>query len=213
MVKWSWDASEWKASLKVLLGLLTIWPLIYMGLFFIGIFGLMILMPFERGGVRQAENIDLIELQQKIVNGELEELTVTPTEMLARDRLRNRTYTSRVTSDSTRAELLRQAREVDENGKPRVARIVEDTAQTEVSPFVPICLAAVFGAHLITMVLIMGLMPLYIILAIKSERVDQTMKIIWAVLICMLGLLAMPVYWYLYIWRKAPPTATVANLG
>jgi len=54
-----------------------------------------------------------------------------------------------------------------------------------------------------------GLMPLYIILAVKNEYIDQTMKIMWAVLICMVGIFAMPVYWYLYIWRNQPPAATL----
>ena len=55
----------------------------------------------------------------------------------------------------------------------------------------------------------MGLMPLYIILVVKSGRLDETMRIIWVVLICMLGFFAMPVFWYLYIWRE--PAASLAR--
>ena len=59
-----------------------------------------------------------------------------------------------------------------------------------------------FVLHLLTMLLMLALMPFYIILAVKNERLDQTMRIIWVVLLCTLGLLANPVYWFLYVWRK-----------
>jgi hypothetical protein len=55
------------------------------------------------------------------------------------------------------------------------------------------------------------LMPLYIILAIKNERLDQTMRIVWVVLACTVGMFADPVYWYLYVWRTPaaiPPPPT-----
>jgi len=62
-----------------------------------------------------------------------------------------------------------------------------------------------FGAHFLTIILMMGLMPLYVILAVKDERHDQTMRIIWVVLMCMVGMFAMPIYWFLYVWRERGP--------
>jgi hypothetical protein len=61
--------------------------------------------------------------------------------------------------------------------------------------------------------LIMGLMPLYIILAVKSDRLDQNTRIVWVVLLCMMGMFAMPIYWYLYIWSKprVSPSGGVAQ--
>jgi hypothetical protein len=64
-----------------------------------------------------------------------------------------------------------------------------------------------FAVHILTIFLIMGLTAVYIYLAIKSERLDQTMKIVWTVLFCMMSFLAMPVFWYLYVWRE-PKRAT-----
>ena len=55
------------------------------------------------------------------------------------------------------------------------------------------------------------LAALYVILAVKSDRLDQTTRIIWIVLLCMMGMLAMPVYWYLYIWRDAPPASVPSS--
>jgi uncharacterized membrane protein YqjE len=100
--------------------------------------------------------------------------------------------------------------ELNASGEPRVARIDEETSRRAPEAF-PSGFAVLFIAHAFTIFLAMGLMPLYIILAVKSARLDQTMRIIWVILICMLGMLAMPVYWYLYIWRDAPPSATMTS--
>jgi hypothetical protein len=55
-----------------------------------------------------------------------------------------------------------------------------------------------------------GLMPLYIILAVKNESLDQTMRIVWIVLFATMGVAVNPVYWYLYVWRQ-PPAASVTD--
>lgn len=204
-MNWDWDPHHWKRSTKLLLGIATVWPVVYMFLFFLIIVSLMFLLPFEenRSG-RNSENIDLIQLNRKIQNSELKQLTVKPREIVSIDRVGDREYHTEVNNESTRAEILREAREVDANGQPRVPRIEEETGQPAVSPAFPIGIVIFFGAHMITILLIMALMPLYIILAVKSDRIDQTMRIVWVVLICMVGMFAMPVYWYLCIWREPP---------
>jgi hypothetical protein len=63
--------------------------------------------------------------------------------------------------------------------------------------------------HMGTMLLGFVLMPLYILLAVKDESHDQTMKIVWIVLMATTGILVMPVYWYLYVWRKSPSETAV----
>ncbi|MGH9873619.1 MAG: hypothetical protein ACRD9S_14315 [Pyrinomonadaceae bacterium] len=205
-MNWNWDTNRWRRSWKVLLGLATVWPAIYMVLFLVTVFSFVLLIPFEdhRGSSRKTEDIDLIQLERKIDNGEIGELRVTAREIIAVDRVRGVEYYTSLTNGSTREEILKGAREVDSNGQPRVAKIDEDTSQPP-SGFLPIGFAALFVAHFITILLILGLMPLYIVLVVKSDRLDQTMRIIWVVLICMLGMFAMPVYWYLYVWRNAPP--------
>ena len=203
-MNWNWDPGNWKKSTKVLLGLVTVWPIIYMGLFFIGILSAFLLIPFadDRSG-RNSETIDLIQLERKIVNSEIKELTLRPYEIVAKDSVGNREYRTEVSNESSRAEILRQAREIGANGQPRVARIEEEPARPP-SPVFPIGVVMLFGAHFLTIVLIMLLMPLYIILAVKNDRLDQTTRIVWVVLTCTVGMFADPVYWYLYIWRAAP---------
>lgn len=197
-------SNHWKRSSKILLALATIWPIIYMALFMISIFSIMLLMPFAQDrSTGNCGDLDLIQLTHKIQNSELKQLTIRRDEIVAKDRAGNCEYRTFVSSESTRAEILREARELDANGQARVAKVEEETSQS-VSPMVPIGFVALFAAHMLTILLIMGLMPLYIILAVKSDRLDQTTRIIWVVLLCMLGMLAMPVYWYLYVWSEPP---------
>jgi hypothetical protein len=210
-LNWSWEPSQWKRRTKVLLGLATIWPVIYMGLFFIVVFGLMffsVLLSENRPG-QSSENIDLIQLDRKIKNSELKQLTMKPSEIVALDRVSEREYHTWVTNESTRAEILKEARQLNANGQPRVPRVEEETGKPSVSPLFPIGIVVLFCAHMFTILLSIALLPLYIILAVKSSALDQTMRIVWIILICMMGMFAMPVYWYLYIWRGAPPTTAV----
>ena len=211
-MNWNWEPSRWKRSTKVLLGLATVWPPVYMLLFVLTIFSFMMLVPFAERSNQRFEDIDLIQLDRKIMNGELKQLTIKPSEIIAFDRT-DREYHVWVSNKSTREEILREARELDSRGRQRVDKIDEESAGASVSPLFPIGIVVLFCAHMITILLTMGLMPLYIILTVKSERHDQTARIIWVVLICMLGMFAMPIYWYLYVWRDAPPPATVTGPG
>ena len=47
----------------------------------------------------------------------------------------------------------------------------------------------------------MGLMAFNIVRVFKTP-LEEAMKIMWTVLICTVGIFAMPVFWYLYIWRE-----------
>jgi hypothetical protein len=132
------------------------------------------------------------------------QLTVRPNEIVATAREGNCEFDISVSNQSTREQILNDAREI-VNGHPRVEIVEEETSRQRVSPVFPISIVILFSAHIVTIFLIMGLIPLYIILAVKSDRFDQSTRIIWVLLMCMLGMFAMPVYWYLYIWRAAPP--------
>ena len=170
-----------------------------------------IFLPFaENRSGRRCGDIDLLQLDQKIKDGEIEQLTVRPSNIVARDRAENCEFEIFVSNRSTREQILNDARKI-VNDHPRVEITKEETSQRTVPPLFPIGIIILFSAHIVTMFLIMGLMPGYIILAVKSDLLDQTTRIIWVVLICMLGMFAMPVYWYLYIWRAAPTsTGTTA---
>ena len=64
-----------KRSTKILLGVATIWPVAYMLLFFLTIFSVLIFWSLsqERSN-RNSQNIDLVELEQKIENDRAYEL-------------------------------------------------------------------------------------------------------------------------------------------
>ena len=63
-----------------------------------------------------------------------------------------------------------------------------------------------FGLHLFTMMWMMALTVIYIVNIFRNERVTQDKKALWAVVIFLGNMIAMPIYWYLYIWKEpAPP--------
>ena len=199
---WNWNPVQWKRSTKLLLGIATIWPIIYMGLFFVLIFGGIFLgAMFSEPARGNTTSLDLIQLERKIQAGEISELRIGSSEIQAVDRT-GRAFRTDVNNESTREEIIRQARELDANGNARVAKIDENNSQPPVSPVLPVGVIGLFALHIMTMFLMFGLMPVYIILPLKNDRLDQSMRIVWVVLACTFGLLANPVYWYLYVWRR-----------
>jgi len=201
-VHWKWEPKDWKRSTKLVLGLVTIWPVIYMVLFMVGIFSFMLLMPLarDRSG-HDCGTLDLLQLIQKIQNNEVKELIVSRDEIVAKERIGTCEYRTWVTNPQSRDEVLREAKVITENGA-RVPKIDENSAEPRISAVFPIGIVALFAAHMLTILITIGLMPLYIVLVVKNEGLDQTNRIVWVILICMLGMFASPVYWYLYIWRS-----------
>ena len=65
----------------------------------------------------------------------------------------------------------------------------------------PILWALIVPLHLLTMLWIMALIAIYMVNVFRNDRVNKDMKVLWAVVIFMGGIVAMPGYWYLYIWR------------
>ncbi len=58
--------------------------------------------------------------------------------------------------------------------------------------------------HFLTIFLIIGLQIFYIVNVFKNERVSQDMRVVWILALFFGGLFAMPIYWYLNIWRELP---------
>jgi hypothetical protein len=204
-VRWNWDASQWKRSTKILLGVATIWPLIYMFLFMGSIFSMFLFLPFAANrSEASCGRLDVLQIDRKIRDGQIKELIVRSEEIIAKDRIGTCSYQVTVIDSTTRQEILNDAREV-VNGHQRVEKIDEESSQPTDAPlFVPIGFGVLMVAHLSTMLLMMGLLPLYIILAVKNDGLDQTMRIVWVVLACTVGMFANPVYWYLNVWRTPP---------
>jgi hypothetical protein len=59
-----------------------------------------------------------------------------------------------------------------------------------------------FRLHLLVMLLIVALMAFYIFHLFRTDRVPSDKKALWAVVLFLGNLLAMPVYWYLYMWPR-----------
>lgn len=202
-MKQRWDASQWKKSTKLLLGLATAWPYIYLIFLVAGVlYATVFLDPSRRAGY--CGGIDINQLERKIWNSELKELVVRPTEIVARNRTGPCEYRVAVSNEHSRREILRKARQLDANGVPLVPNISEEG----VSPLAMAGFIAVIVIHMLTIVVVLALIAIYVVLAVTNREFDQTKKIIWIVGLCMLTTITMPVYWYMYVWRK--PTAASA---
>lgn len=61
----------------------------------------------------------------------------------------------------------------------------------------------IFRLQLIFMALWFALLAFYIVHVFRTGRVPADKKALWAVVLFLGNFLAMPVYWYLYMWPKA----------
>ncbi len=64
----------------------------------------------------------------------------------------------------------------------------------------------IFVLHFLTIVWAWGLIVFYIVYVFKSDRVPKEKKALWAAVLFLGNMFAMPVFWYLHIWR-APKDA------
>jgi hypothetical protein len=62
----------------------------------------------------------------------------------------------------------------------------------------------IFPVHILTIFWIFALTAIYVVNIFKNDRVSKETKALWAVVIFLGNMLAMPVYWYLFIWREPP---------
>lgn len=61
----------------------------------------------------------------------------------------------------------------------------------------------IVGMHIAVMLLSLGLVCFYIVYLFKTPRVANDKKALWAVVLFMGGFIAMPIFWYLYIWPES----------
>jgi cell division protease FtsH len=78
------------------------------------------------------QNVDLVKLDQMIQAGELKQLTVKQTETVAID-VHNQEYRVALSNEPAKNDLLKSAREI-VNGKPRVAKVEEESSGSYVWP-------------------------------------------------------------------------------
>ncbi|MFC2046158.1 hypothetical protein ACFLTC_01380 [Chloroflexota bacterium] len=79
------------------------------------------------------------------------------------------------------------------------------TAPEESIPFFPVAFLAIIPLHCLTMVLQIGLMGFYLAHIIKNTAASETLRIILGIGVFLMPFVAMPVYYYLYIWSDEPP--------
>ena len=210
-MKWNWDPHTWKRSTMLLLGIATIWPVVYIVLFIGTVFsGVFIVFNAGDSTPRRGAYVDLIQLEKKIQNGEIKELRISSTEFEATDRDGSIFYTY-VTNKSTRDELIGQARAPGANGLTRVAKVEENNSQSEENFALPFAFLVLMCLHMMTILLLFLMMPVYIILPLKNERLDQNMRIVWVILACTIGVFSDVVYWYLHVWRTAPASPVLES--
>ena len=66
----------------------------------------------------------------------------------------------------------------------------------------PFAFKVIFPLHLLTMLEIFVLLAIYVLYLFKTDRVRQDKKALWAVVLFLGNMMAMPVFWYLYIWKE-----------
>lgn len=60
----------------------------------------------------------------------------------------------------------------------------------------------IFPLHFLTMILMFVLLFIYIRDVIKSERIAPENKALWAIVLFLGNFIAMPIYWYFFIWKE-----------
>jgi hypothetical protein len=78
---------------------------------------------------------------------------------------------------------------------------------------VPLAFFAVFAAHFATILLTFGLIVFYIVFLFKTDRVPQDKKALWAAVLFLGAFVAMPVFFYLYVWPDQWPSKTGGSSG
>ena len=69
----------------------------------------------------------------------------------------------------------------------------------------------IFPLHFCTIFIAMGLMVFYLVHVIKNTQADETIRIVLGVGNYFLPFIAMPIYFYLYIWLDSPPAWAAAK--
>ncbi|HEV2914207.1 MAG TPA: hypothetical protein VGX92_13080 [Pyrinomonadaceae bacterium] len=74
----------------------------------------------------------------------------------------------------------------------------------------PVVILPIFLLHFLTILCTIALSVFYIVNVFRNKRVEKDKQVLWVILIFMFGMIAQPIYWYLYIWQDEP-LATAAE--
>lgn len=59
--------------------------------------------------------------------------------------------------------------------------------------------------HIVAMLIMMAVLGFYIAHVMINKRLPTNLKIIWAVVVVLLGPIGMIIYWHQIIWKGLPP--------
>ncbi|HEV8589008.1 MAG TPA: ATP-dependent zinc metalloprotease FtsH [Pyrinomonadaceae bacterium] len=88
--------------------------------------GALLIYKLVNPGSKNTTNIDLTQLEQKLQQGQLSQLTVKTSEVTAVEKNTGKNFVVQLTNEHTKAEILKEARELDSNGNPKVGNVQEE---------------------------------------------------------------------------------------
>ena len=95
--------------------------------------GALLIYKLVNPGSKNTQNIDLTQLDHKIMSGELKQLTVGQNETVAVDKNTGVEYHIKLTNEQAKNDLLKEAREV-VNGNPRVEKVEDEPGSSYLWP-------------------------------------------------------------------------------
>lgn len=82
------------------------------------------------------------------------------------------------------------------------AMVMSDFSGSGASPGPPGMMKLIFPVHFLTILEVFVLLVIYMVHVFKTDRVPEDKKALWAVVLFLGYMIAMPIYWYLYIWKQ-----------
>jgi hypothetical protein len=93
----------------------------------------------------------------------------------------------------------------------RISQMRPGTSSQDVGHGIEQWFFVLMALHFAMILVAWALIAFYIVFLFRTDRVPQDKKALWAVVLFMAGLIAMPIFFWLYIWpeRDAPAAAAV----
>ena len=88
--------------------------------------GALLIYKLVNPGTNKSTAIDLTSLEQKIQQGQLSHITVKTSETTAVEKNTGKVFVAQLTNEHTKAEILKEARQLDSNGQAKVANVQEE---------------------------------------------------------------------------------------
>lgn len=81
------------------------------------------------------------------------------------------------------------------------------------TPFTIIPFFAIFPLHCLTFLLTFALMAFYIVHLVKNKVGSETVRVLLGLGLFFLPMIAMPVYYFTYVWPETPPAWALETRG